>query len=573
MYARIRSLENISRSAPLPSPPIGWTRVHASRVKHPCIGNHPEENDGKGEEVEWRCSFVRPEGVWRIPSHSVLHIPSQSSVLTSHELAITSSYTATQLVEKMQKGELKSVDVVTAFCKRASVAQQLVNCLTEVMFEEAIERAKECDEVVEREGGRGKGLGKLHGLPVSLKDSFNVRGTTTTIGYIDFLSRPPATTDSNLVALLRSEGAIFYCKTNLPQTMMTADTHNNVFGRTLNPLNLGFTAGGSTGGESALIAMGGSIIGLATDIAGSCRIPALCCGLFSFKPSAGRVPFGGGVAPGRLGSPSSIAPVVGPMGRNVRDLELMLSTIITDKTWEFDESVVGVPWRKVEPVTQSLRFGLIRGHPKRPLHPPIARALHSAATRLKEHGHEIVLLDGLIPDLWDIWTLACKFFSLDPKNMPMEILKAAGEPPVPSVEKMSMGDNKWEPTLDALFDMNIAKWKVVKKFHDLIVEHQLDAVLLPGFQATAVPHDQYGEALYTALVNFLNYPSAIIPYLEANKQLDEPFFKSDVAYEPPYNAELFEGMPAHVQVMGKPMQDEELMEILKVVEEILGKNT
>lgn len=111
--------------------------------------------------------------------------------------------------------------------------------------------------------------------------------------------------------------------------MMTADSHNNVFGRTLNPLNLALTAGGSSGGEAALLAMGGSVLGLATDIAGSCRIPALCCGLTSFMPSAGRVPFGGGVPPGRVGSPSAIVPVIGPMGRSVRDAELFMRTVCT----------------------------------------------------------------------------------------------------------------------------------------------------------------------------------------------------------------------------------------------------
>lgn len=334
--------------------------------------------------------------------------------------------------------------------------------------------------------------------------------------------------------------------------MMTADSHNNVFGRTLNPYNLGLTPGGSTGGEGALIAMGGSVLGLATDIGGSCRIPALCCGLFSYKPTAGRIPFGGKVAPGRLGAPSPILPVIGPMGRSVRDAELMLKTIITDKTWDLDENVLGIPWRKVASVTRPLRFGLIRGHAQRPLHPPIARALHTAAMRMKTHGHEIVLLDDKIPDLWNAWTLACKYYSLDPKNTPLDFLNASGEPFVPSVAKSPLADisGGWHPTVDELFEMNVERAKIVRGFHNVIVEQGLDAVLMPGYQATAVPHDQYGQACYTALQNLLNvslaqlyemklrinirqYPSAILPFLVANSQLDEAFIKSDAAYEPP----------------------------------------
>jgi Asp-tRNA(Asn)/Glu-tRNA(Gln) amidotransferase A subunit family amidase len=188
----------------------------------------------------------------------------------------------------MASGTLKSIDVVTAFCKRAAIAQQCVNCLTETMFPSALARARECDAHFARTGTT---LGPLHGLPISLKDSFNVRGVQSTIGYTAFIAHPPAATNGVLVDMLLEAGAVLYVKTNLPQTMMTADSHNNVFGRTLNPWNLSWTAGGSTGGEGALVAMRGSVLGVATDIAGSNRIPAFCCGISSFKPSSGRVPF------------------------------------------------------------------------------------------------------------------------------------------------------------------------------------------------------------------------------------------------------------------------------------------
>jgi amidase len=97
---------------------------------------------------------------------SVLSVPRTCGILTEKELDITENYDATALVEMMAKGELKSVEVVTAFCKRAAVAQQCVSCLTEIMFEEAVARARECDSYLESEG---RVLGPLHGLPISLK--------------------------------------------------------------------------------------------------------------------------------------------------------------------------------------------------------------------------------------------------------------------------------------------------------------------------------------------------------------------------------------------------------------------
>lgn len=439
-----------------------------------------------------------------------------------------------------------------------------------------------------------------------MQDSFNVKGSQTTIGYVSFLSRPPASTNSTLVSLLWEAGAVFYCKTNLPQSMMTADSHNNVFGRTLNPHKLCLTSGGSTGGEGSLIAMRGSILGMATDIAGSCRIPAICCGLKSFKPSAGRVPFGGGVGPGRLGSPGAIVPVIGPMGWSMRDAELAMRTICNADTWKLDENVLGVPWRHVDPVARPLRFGLIRGHPKRPLHPPIARALHSAATKLKDNGHVMVLLDDKIPDLWESAVLAWKYFLLDPRKVALQHIKAGGEPFVPSIATARFEETDgWEPSLDALWDMNVERGRIVKVWHDIMVEHELDAVLMAGYQATAVPHDQYGVPIYTVLQNLINVSreakAAANPAdmssirqaycriwratkswtshssrnpLSMSRPVSLRFLtKTAVADELQDNADTFEGVPAHLQVMGKPMKDEELVEILKIVEGILAGNT
>ncbi|KAL6705373.1 hypothetical protein ACN47E_007022 [Coniothyrium glycines] len=498
---------------------------------------------------------------------NVLSVPSTCGVLTKQELEITEHHDATSLISLMAAGELKSVDVVTAFCKRAAIAQQCCNCLTEIMFDEALARAQECDAYFST---HGKPMGPLHGLPISLKDSFNVKGVQATIGYVSFIARPPSAINSVLVDILHDAGAVFYVKTNLPQTMMTADSHNNVFGRTLNPHNLSLTAGGSTGGEGALLAMKGSVLGIATDIAGSNRIPPLCCGTSSIKPTAARVPFAGGVAPGRLGSPGAILPVIGPCGRSARDFELFLRTVVNAQPWRMDENALNVPWRNVRPVSMPLKFGLIRGCKERPLHPPIARALQSVATALAAQGHQIVILDDKVPDLYSSAVLAYKYFMLDPQNTPRKHCEASGEPQIPSIHGSVFKElQDWKPSIDALWELNVEKARVCYSWRKVLVDENLDAVLGCGYQATAVPHDTYGLPIYTVLENLLNYPAGIIPFGKANKELDAPFYKSDVVYEPQYNPDVGEGMPAHVQVIGKPLMDEELLEIMKVVESVL----
>lgn len=435
-------------------------------------------------------------------TNSVLDVPRTCGLLSDDELDITENYDATELVQLMSTKRLKSIDVVTAFCKRAAIAQQCVNCLTEIFFDEALARARECDEYLAREG---KPMGPLHGLPISLKDSFQVKGAQATIGYVSFIARPPSATNSVLVDMLYAAGAVFYVKTNLPQTMMTADSHNNVFGRTLNPHNLSLTAGGSTGGEAALLAMKGSVLGLATDIAGSNRIPALCCGVSSIKPSASRLPFGGKVPPGRLGSPGSISAVIGPSGRSVRDYKLFLQTVIDRQPWNHDENVINVPWRTVQPMSRKLRFGLVRGCKERPLHPAIARALHTVTTILKSHGHEIVLLDDKIPDLYTSALLAFKYFLLDPQKTPLKYMQSSGEPLVPSMTTSGFPELKdWEPSLEKLWEMNVQRMQICRAWREVLVQENLDAVLGCGYQATAVPHDTYGLPIYTVVQNLLN---------------------------------------------------------------------
>lgn len=157
------------------------------------------------------------------------------------------------------------------------------NCLTEIFFEEAILAARELDKVDFIKG-------PFHGIPISLKDQFNVIGEDSSIGYVS-RSGQPATVNSCIVDSILSQGAVVYCKTNVPQTVMTADTVNNLFGRTLNPVNKYIIPGGSSGGEAALLAFGGSILGIGTDTGGSIRIPSAACELYGLKPSAGRVSY------------------------------------------------------------------------------------------------------------------------------------------------------------------------------------------------------------------------------------------------------------------------------------------
>ena len=450
---------------------------------------------------------------WRLPSailatisedsgQSVLDIPRTCGLLNDRELQITELYDATDLLAKLAQSEFSSLEVTTAFAKRAAIAQQLTSCLTETFFEEGIARAKQLDEHLEK---TGTVVGPLHGLPISIKDSFSVEGIPTTIGFVDFLDHPPKTHNSSLVDVLLGNGAVLYVKTNVPQTMMTAESHNNVFGRTLNPYHLNLTAGGSSGGEGALVAMRGSLLGVGTDIAGSVRIPSICCGTVGFKPSVDRIPYGGQTSAGRAGS-VGIAACAGPLCHSVRDAELFSKVVFNSNAADFDERALGVPW--IEPGEKKiLTIGVMPEDTLYPLHPQMQRALEMCYQKLEAVGHKLVHLSSveMFPSVSEASDLSFRFFNMDPDHTFVSHIKRSGEAPIPSLKStFDHAGHKPEMHLRELYKMNVAQRKVAAHMHQLFVRNQLDLIIGPGYQSCAVPHDTYGAPLYTVLWNLLN---------------------------------------------------------------------
>ena len=181
--------------------------------------------------------------------------------LSAEEKTIVSQL-ASVTVSKVQSGELDPVDILRAYGKKAIQAHEATNCLTEILLPEAEQWAKQCNK-----------QGPLAGMPVSLKDTAGVAGWDACIGYSAWVGKP-VKKDSALVRLLRDAGAVPFVKTNIPITLLSLESNNDVFGRCTNPHNKDYAAGGSTGGEAALLAFGGSRLGVGTDVAGSVRGPA-----------------------------------------------------------------------------------------------------------------------------------------------------------------------------------------------------------------------------------------------------------------------------------------------------------
>uniref|UniRef100_A0A8R1EH09 Amidase domain-containing protein n=1 Tax=Caenorhabditis japonica TaxID=281687 RepID=A0A8R1EH09_CAEJA len=184
------------------------------------------------------------------------------------------------LRQSLQSEQYNAYTVLCAFVWRAMKIQKEINCLTEVIVE-AFQTAEALDQEYFR---TGKAKKSLYGLPFSVKSNFHVKGYDVTVGLAKLLDQPKETT-TPFVEFLTGQGAVPFCLTNVPQGLLSYVSSNPLYGTTKNPWDFTRTPGGSSGGEAALMAAGGSAFGIGSDLAGSLRIPASFCGLVSLKPT------------------------------------------------------------------------------------------------------------------------------------------------------------------------------------------------------------------------------------------------------------------------------------------------
>jgi amidase len=382
---------------------------------------------------EWRMSDVPSPEKQPNVSGKYLH-----QFLTPREVEITES-DAVDIVQNTSTGQWKAKEVTLAFCHRAALAHQLVSCLHEIFFDQAIQDAERLDAHFEK---YGKPIGPLHGLPVSLKDSINVKGVETTLGFVGWIgtfegdknSDKYKKTESTIATHLRALGAVLYIKTSVPQASCNVETANNIIGYTLNPHNRKLTAGGSSGGEGALIGLRGSVAGLGTDIGASIRLPSNFNGLHGLRPSFHRLPLKGiSVA---MDGEDTVPFVVGPMATTSRSVALLMKSLLGCKPWLSDPMVPELPWRdetytetlkRLHGAGQKLTFGILRTDGMVNPQPPVVRALATVEAAIRRGGHEVI--EFMIPN----YTYGLQLFSqaafIDGGADVVNQLALTGEPP------------------------------------------------------------------------------------------------------------------------------------------------
>ncbi|KAK0265130.1 hypothetical protein LTS16_016220 [Friedmanniomyces endolithicus] len=476
---------------------------------------------------------------------------------------ITAIADVEELATRIAKREFTAHDVVSAYIRN-----------------DALRRANELDAHLAH---HSTPIGPLHGIPITLKDQFDVQGSDTTLGYSG-RAFAPAARDAVLVEMLKGMGAVVLAKTNLPQSIMWCETENPLWGLTTHPLNPAFTPGGSTGGEGALLVLQGSLVGWGTDIGGSVRIPAHMCGLYGFKPSSGRLPYHG--VPVSTEGQEHVPSVVGPLARSLASVHLVTKAVIDAKPWELDPKVLPLPWRGHayrEMQSRPLVFGLLIDDGVVKVHPPIERVVQEVAAKLREAGHEVIDWDAT--GHAECIRIMDQYYTADGGEDITRAVSAGGDPFLPHVS--ALVNRAPAISVYEYWQLNRAKVAAQKAYLDKWRRirspksgREVDVLLTPTMPHSAVPHRACRWVGYTKVWNFLDYTACVLPVGRVDRRLDVARTAAGVAGYVPrseidrwnwslYDPEGMEGMPLSVQLVGQRLEEEKVLGAAQVVERLL----
>jgi amidase len=276
---------------------------------------------------------------------------------------------ATGQLEALVAGKVSSAELLSASLVRHEQLKSRLNAVVVTDIDQAMARAREIDA----QRAKGAALGPLAGLPMTIKDTLDVVGMPASAGLAQFLGRDAP--DADVVAAARKAGAVIWGKTNVPVMAADFQSYNSVYGTTNNPWDLERTPGGSSGGAAAAVATGITALEIGSDIGGSLRTPASFCGVFSHKPTWGRVSQIGHVPPAPGVHIEPDLNVIGPIARSARDLALLLAVIEGRKP------------AKTKPVNiKGLRIGLWLDDPTFVVDAEVRSVIETLAARLEEEG-------------------------------------------------------------------------------------------------------------------------------------------------------------------------------------------
>ncbi len=449
---------------------------------------------------------------------------------------------ATSLAQAIREKQVSSYEVIEAHIQRIEKVNPLLNAVVQLTAETALTQAKQADVAI----ARGEITGPLHGVPFTIKDSFDTKDIISTAGTKGRASYIPQE-DATAVSRMRAAGAIMLGKTNLPELSLAYESNNLIYGCTNNPYDLSRTPGGSSGGESAIIAAGGSPIGLGTDGFGSIRLPAHFCGIAGLKPTSGRIPFTG-LLPHGFGALARFRHV-GPMARYVEDLALSLP-ILSGIDWR-DSATVPMPLADpVDVELKSLRVAFYTDNGIMTSTPETIASVLTAVHALADAG--LFVEEALPPGIEQSYEFFRNLFAADGGAGVQRLLQAAGTTEVhPFVQQFSEMLRPYALTTSE-FGGLLVRWD---QFRSSLLSfiHQYDVIICPVCATPAWSHssalheEQFVAGSYCMTFNLTGWPAASVR----------------CGTSP-------EGLPIGVQVVARPWREDVALAVAQHLETVLG---
>ncbi len=455
------------------------------------------------------------------------------------ELLYTS---ATSLAQAIREKRVSSYEVVETCIHRIEAVNPKLNAVVQFTADAALAQAREADVAL----ARGELQGPLHGVPITIKDSFDTRGIISTGGTKGRASYVPQQ-DATAVARMRAAGAIVLGKTNLPELSLAYESNNLIYGRTNNPYDLSRTPGGSSGGESAILAAGGSPLGLGTDGFGSIRLPAHFCGIAGLKPTAGRVPYTG-LLPPAFGASARLRHV-GPMARYVEDLILTLP-ILSGVDWR-DPAIVPMPLDDAGKVElKNLRVAFYTENGILAPTPETIETVRSAVHALDDAG--TVVMEARPADIEQSYALFRDLFAADGGAGVQRLLQTAGTTEVhPFVQQFGELLRPHAMTA-AEFSGLLVRWDMFRSTL-LSFLQKYDVIICPVCAVPAWPHssmlteEQFLAGSYSMTYNLTGWPAVAV------RAGTSP-----------------EGLPIGVQVVARPWREDIALAVAQHIETVSG---
>jgi amidase len=451
---------------------------------------------------------------------------------------------AVSLAKRIREKKLSPVDVVEAYLARIEKANPKLNAFVQVDVEGVRRQARVAEAAVRK----GKELGPLHGVPLSIKSSIEVAGLLCESGS-KLRAGTVAANDAPLVARLRRAGAIILGVTNTPELLMAWETDNLLHGRTNNPWDPSRTPGGSSGGEAAAIAAGMSAGGVGSDGGGSIRVPAHFSGICGLKPTPGRIPATGHF-PASAG-PFALLGVVGPMARTVADLKMLFAVMQGPNDGDPSAAPVPVRWPKKDGL-KKIRVGYFEDDGRTPVTPETRAAVRTAAEALRRAGfHVAPFRPGGLELARQLWW---KLFGVAGR-MVLGPMTQGHEAELSPILKEFLGWAAAEPShtgpslLETWLQRDLVRTQMFAQLHEYPV------LLCP---VAAIPAFRHGERSwridgravgyldawsYSQWFNLLGTPAAVVPVGRSQ-----------------------EGLPIGVQVIAGPWEEELVLAVAAVLE-------